>query len=268
MGTYILRFQLLFGVGLNARLPFTGPLAQRGRLPFGVNLHGHFGACVLVITYNTVLKVKRGLHPSEAAITKFVHDTTGCPTPDIFDVALYGDQVGIIMTRVQGVSLSSLWKDMDPTDKCNIINQLKEIIREFRTHESTFIGRPGRQPGILPMGFSNIAFGPFEREQDFNQFRLSQMLDVKLMARAAALQNSGHKFVLTHGDLSDRNIMVHNGKITGIIDWEYGGFYPEYWEYVAAQLNGGHDDVWRRVLNEVLEDKYSDMVDLERILRN
>lgn len=28
------------------------------------------------------------------------------------------------------------------------------------------------------------------------------------------------------------NILVEGGRITGIIDWEYAGWYPEYWEYV------------------------------------
>jgi hypothetical protein len=26
------------------------------------------------------------------------------------------------------------------------------------------------------------------------------------------------------------------GKITEIIDWEFGGWYPEYWEYTGMHL--------------------------------
>lgn len=44
------------------------------------------------------------------------------------------------------------------------------------------------------------------------------------------------KFVLTHGDLAARNIMVHECKITGIADWEYSGFFPEYMEYALATV--------------------------------
>ncbi|EZF43583.1 hypothetical protein H113_02868 [Trichophyton rubrum MR1459] len=39
-----------------------------------------------------------------------------------------------------------------------------------------------------------------------------------------------HKF-FTHADLSPSNIMVKDGKITAIIDWEFAGWFPEYWEY-------------------------------------
>lgn len=31
--------------------------------------------------------------------------------------------------------------------------------------------------------------------------------------------------------MSPENIMVVNEKITGIIDWEFAGWFPEYWEY-------------------------------------
>lgn len=35
----------------------------------------------------------------------------------------------------------------------------------------------------------------------------------------------------THADLNPSNIQYHNGRIMGIIDWEFAGWYPEYWEY-------------------------------------
>ncbi|KAJ7064123.1 hypothetical protein C8F01DRAFT_1250375 [Mycena amicta] len=31
-----------------------------------------------------------------------------------------------------------------------------------------------------------------------------------------------------------RNIIVRNAKIVAILDWEFGGWYPEYWEYTTA----------------------------------
>lgn len=35
----------------------------------------------------------------------------------------------------------------------------------------------------------------------------------------------------TYADLSPENIMVKSCSITGIIEWEFSGWYPEYWEY-------------------------------------
>jgi len=34
------------------------------------------------------------------------------------------------------------------------------------------------------------------------------------------------------------------GRITGIIDWEYAGWYPEYWEYAKAYFGGDWKSNW------------------------
>jgi hypothetical protein len=47
-------------------------------------------------------------------------------------------------------------------------------------------------------------------------------------------ESSDSNFVLTHCDLSARNIMVEDDKITGILDWEHSGFFPKYMEYATA----------------------------------
>ncbi|EJU02384.1 kinase-like protein, partial [Dacryopinax primogenitus] len=40
--------------------------------------------------------------------------------------------------------------------------------------------------------------------------------------------------VFTHGDIADRNIMIQDGKISGLIDWETAAWMPVYWEYYAS----------------------------------
>lgn len=38
--------------------------------------------------------------------------------------------------------------------------------------------------------------------------------------------------VFTHADIAPRNIMVdEQNVITGILDWEFAGWYPDYWEH-------------------------------------
>jgi hypothetical protein len=44
---------------------------------------------------------------------------------------------------------------------------------------------------------------------------------------------------MTYSDLRPENILVlytapNTIKITGLVDWELSGAYPEYWEYVKA----------------------------------
>ncbi|EFR00388.1 hypothetical protein MGYG_03392 [Nannizzia gypsea CBS 118893] len=49
--------------------------------------------------------------------------------------------------------------------------------------------------------------------------------------------------VVTHADLSDRNILIDPDTlaVTGFIDWEVANIMPAYFEYACARLSGGHD---------------------------
>ncbi|KAL5341024.1 hypothetical protein BJX70DRAFT_396083 [Aspergillus crustosus] len=59
-------------------------------------------------------------------------------------------------------------------------------------------------------------------------------------------------YVFCHNDLSQHNVVVdpRSLKIQAILDWEYAGFYPEYFEAPfhkrpgpSVALNGEEDDV-------------------------
>lgn len=52
--------------------------------------------------------------------------------------------------------------------------------------------------------------------------------------------------MFTHGDLDPRNILVEEGHVIGIVDWEQSGWYPGYWEYVKAMW--GCVDTWETVM--------------------
>ncbi|KAF1739124.1 hypothetical protein CRV24_001056 [Beauveria bassiana] len=71
----------------------------------------------------------------------------------------------------------------------------------------------------------------------------------------------GHKIVFTHADLNPRNIIVNQVKdatgtlhweVSGIVDWEAAGYYPEYWDCTKSMFEGfrwprRHNDTMKRV---------------------
>ncbi|KND87311.1 hypothetical protein TOPH_08021 [Tolypocladium ophioglossoides CBS 100239] len=65
----------------------------------------------------------------------------------------------------------------------------------------------------------------------------------------------GHEFVMTHNDLDPRNILVKGSQVVALLDWEYSGFYPEYWEYCKALWRPGWDGSWvkDRAVDRILE---------------
>ncbi len=53
--------------------------------------------------------------------------------------------------------------------------------------------------------------------------------------------------------------MARDCKITGIIDWEDAGWYPEYWEYVKFfQRSSSEDGDWRCYADVMFPQSYPD----------
>jgi aminoglycoside phosphotransferase (APT) family kinase protein len=67
-----------------------------------------------------------------------------------------------------------------------------------------------------------------------------------------------------HGDLAPQNIIVQEGKIVAIIDWETAGWFPEYWEYTQAWESAWRWQEWRTRLGEFL-DVYEAELDIEQM---
>lgn len=63
-------------------------------------------------------------------------------------------------------------------------------------------------------------------------------------------------YTFTHGDLNIGNIMVKDGNVTGVIDWEASGYFPVWWEFVAtAIVNGPEDREWKRLLRKNMDEQ-------------
>lgn len=54
--------------------------------------------------------------------------------------------------------------------------------------------------------------------------------------------------MFTHGGIASRNIIVRDGRIVALLDWEYAAWYPEYWDYVFT-LRGMDDLDWETLGN-------------------
>lgn len=62
-------------------------------------------------------------------------------------------------------------------------------------------------------------------------------------------------YTFTHGDLTNVNIMVDNGNLAGIIDWEASGYFPAWWEFTCAGIGLGSDDAeWKAMLRTYMPD--------------
>lgn len=70
------------------------------------------------------------------------------------------------------------------------------------------------------------------------------------------LNQHKHSVVFTHGDFRPANIIVRNGKVAAILDWELAGWYPEYWEFVKAFYLENFTTDWAVYLLDILKTYY------------
>ncbi|KAE8332238.1 kinase-like domain-containing protein [Aspergillus sergii] len=139
------------------------------------------------------------------------------------------------MSFVEGHSLDKAWETYDRVTKNRVTNQLKGYIREL--HEippSDYIGSVDFRPVTDPILDGCPNQGPFSAKEAFDNALIdayrskAPRCHIKSFLAGMLSQNK-HQIVFTHGDLHLANIMVNNGSVTGILDWEFGGWYPEYW---------------------------------------
>lgn len=217
------------------------------RLPFG-----------LYLKWNTEVDCSR----NEFNALKVVRQHTLIPAPKALDMV--DEQANIndpsswptsylLMTRVPGFPLSRCEKVLSERDIERIVIQLKDYVSQLRDiPQSTnsdkaicnTLGEACRDPrinGAAPVG-------PFEDEAAFSQ----------MLRFSDDPARRGNKIVFTHVDLNPRNILVDQSlqldgsiswSVTGIVDWEFAGYYPEYWDYTKAMFEGFR---WTR--------RYKDMI--------
>jgi len=147
----------------------------------------------------------------------------------------------LFQTYKPSTTLTTVWPQMDSGQKASIRDQLEAIMSHLRsipfTDGSAFGGvggegckdirrhlRKSKEPIRNFAEFEDFMFSsPHPNGQIFPQ-----------LIRQLYPQSQEMKTVFTHGDVRPDNITLDmdgdQWVITGLIDWEYSGFYPEYCE--------------------------------------
>ncbi|KAM5441717.1 hypothetical protein MferCBS31731_003399 [Microsporum ferrugineum] len=236
------------------------------------------GVCI-PISKHKIVKTGSWVHLTEAATMKFVAENTSIPVPKVHCAFVHKNRAYIVMERVRGVCLAAVVGKCSEESRRSLFAQLKDMLQELRalkpppnTGVESFAGGSlydSRISHCLPR------FGPFKTIQEFhlwlrNGFQPTgesplidpqEWEDVKTMAK---MQDGPWPApVFTHGDLNPSNIFVQGDKVVGIIDWEFSGWYPSYWEYTSAWNCMLTDTEWQGMIGNFL-DPYPDQVKMEK----
>jgi len=81
---------------------------------------------------------------------------------------------------------------------------------------------------------SGYTSGPFSDEESYNNsfFDLVATTPTTMRTALARRLHTDCRIVFTYSDVTQQDIIIKDNKVVGLVDWEYAGWYPEYWEYV------------------------------------
>lgn len=237
------------------------------------------GLCV-PISRHKIVKTGRRVHLTEGATMKYSAEKTTIPVPKVHCSFLHKNRAYIVMERLQGEELPKAWTSLAQESIEDIFAQLRKVFQELRALTPPNTGVESCVKGSLydsrlPRG--NPRFGPFRTIQEFHIW-LGQDLkpeDLKdrehdqdwydLQDMMRKQNGSWPPPVFTHGDLNPFNILVRGGKVVGIIDWEFSGWYPHYWEYTSAWFGNVTRTEWQGMLDKFLDRPSAEEFKMEEI---
>lgn len=283
----------LFSSGLNLDLADVKSLAIKGAvLNYDQSLmyscHSVPTRRVLDVALDGVkLIVKFGtdVYPVEASITRYVSEHTNVRVPNVY-ATFVDDTQGprpvtyIVEERLPGQTLGSFLTSTSPHIDDTLLQELKDILTQLST-----LNQHTTSLGPLQGPWRNDYFRSFlERfpctpddartTRDFIEYFLhvsrSRNISYSRNVEECLLPFDFERPpVFSHGDLGPSNIMVENGHIVGIIDWEQAGWYPYFWDDFVASGAGkgmvdGHDK-WVSICPQVFQTFPEEVVAFSKI---
>lgn len=211
---------------------------------------------------NLILKERSNRAPNfEAPNLHFLRQATSIPVPSV--VEDWEERDGsyfLLMRRIPGAPLSSLWAGMTMDEKENIAKQTADYLMQLRTLHSDQMESLGNKPlysaFLFPKGYG-LPHGPFSSDNDLwaeMELALEGVPD-DARQRLRKRMPSAAPYTFTHGDLTSVNIMVEHGNLAGILDWEASGYFPVWWEFTCAGIGLGQEDKeWKTLLQKYMPD--------------
>ena len=216
------------------------------------------GARVEEIYEGVVRKTGHRVTRNEETALRLVKEHTTVPVPDVIS-ATYPVKSGrehgtLLMDLSDGSPLNTQWDRYDDKTKERVCRDIWQVVHQLqriprppalaRLYQCGADGSPAidvllqdlNQPPAPILTDEALRDRIYKRYLDSNGGSYPENLP-KLLPRSSTS-------VFTHGDLTPRNILVDGkGQITGVVDWESAGWYPDYWEY-ANMMKPAKDQDW------------------------
>ena len=203
--------------------------------------------CVVQISPTQL--VKGPCSDQELEALRYVAQHTSVNLPRVRQVVRRRDGWWIVMDFIPGRRLDEAWPGMSGVEKGIVVEELWAMVGELRA-----LPMPEELAGVIAVGSAETggsvrdgalctldAVGPFEDIGAFQEMLRGNgnLAGFDRLFRNSPEEGDGkdrkselYKMVFTHADLCPRNVIRGDDGKLYIIDWEFAGWWPGYWEYV------------------------------------
>ena len=216
---------------------------------------------------NLVFKSGDRVRYNEEIAMRLVKQHTSVPVPIIVISSYRPEKGNIGMSFIPGFTLKSTWDGLDERNKKRICHEIWSMIAQWRKIQ---------RPHNLAHLYQCLADGspattdPLLQDLEDSPRSLDSDEAIRIRIYQRYLRYHGQRYadtlpdmlprskvsLFTHGDVAPRNIMVdESGHVTGIIDWELAGWYPDYWEY-ANIMKPSPDQDWQSWMERTATQRY------------
>ena len=200
---------------------------------------------------------------NEAKTLELLTSHPNIPAPELVrDWVDRNSRYFVLQKRMDGDTLEEAWPTLSHEQKVVIADEVADIRKHLQSITSSSIqgvDRSACSPALL--FFDSEPRGPFHSDSElWDAISLTLHNPPQRSFPHKAMDNLKKRFpkcapyVLTHCDLNIENIIVKDGRLVGILDWEHAAYYPIWYEYISATWGFGKEDVeWRRLLRQGLD---------------
>lgn len=161
------------------------------------------------------------------------------PVPKVYCSFVHKNRAYIVMERIDGEEIPKAWSKLNEASRQSVKAQLKEMVDELRAlplpPDTGVESCVGGSLHDSRMARSSLRFGPFKTSQEFHRWLREDVQLYELTDQARDEDGQGTEDmvtkqdgpwpppIFTHGDLNPFDILVRDGRVVAIIDWEFSG---------------------------------------------
>lgn len=193
---------------------------------------------------------------------------TTVPAPLFVDSFQRNGDTFLVMTALRGQILNNVLHRMSYSEREQFSSDLRDVVTQIRgipNHTPYLLANTVGGP-IIDHRLPDTICGPFDQESDFNAELVRKYVGEETKRRLSCIHSRQHRSVFTHSDLSPTNILVEEGRLSGIVDWECAGYLPEHWEFTKAMFGTRDDEVKEGLVRSAFGDDFENELQAEQTL--